>query len=202
MQHNNSMPCWAKYMRIVKDKDEVHVVRPDTEDFLDFCFEYFELWIWSCYNLTKSQRIIETCFPRHYQKIKMFMGNKNCQNSNIMIGYKRVYHKKLSLVWKMFDDLDAGNTLIFYDTSYRVMWNKPGNYLIFLKMWTQTPDHLQRFLVRIIIPWLCGWLIAKNKMSYTRNTIVNTLHDPETEYHVMNVYLSTRKDLDLDSEDD
>lgn len=196
MQHDDILPSWTKYMRIVKDKDEVYyLVRPDGEAFLDFCFECFEIWIWSSYKTTKAQHIMETCFPRHYQKIEVFMGNKECQNSNIMMGYKRVYHKNLSLVWKVFDDLDASNTLIFDDTPYRVMWNMRGTYLIFPKMYRQTPQQLQSFLEGTIIPWLLGWLYAKSKRTYTRNTIVNNIHDiidPETKY-VMDVYLSRRK---------
>ena len=70
-------------------------------------------------------------------KVNMFMSNKNCQNPNIMLGLKRVYHKNLSDIWKMFEDLDASNTLIFDDTPYRMMWNMPGTYLIFPKMWRQ-----------------------------------------------------------------
>ncbi len=127
MRHGDSMPAWAQHMRLVEDKNEVyHVVRPDAEKFLDFCGEYFELWIWSCYNLTKMQHITQKCFPKHHTKFKMFMSNKNCQNPNIMLGLKRVYHKNLSDIWKMFEDLDASNTLIFDDTPYRMMWNMPG----------------------------------------------------------------------------
>lgn len=135
MQHGDLMPDWGKNMQIVKDKDEVyHVVRSDIDAFFDFCNEYFELWIWICYKLTKAQHIMETCFPRHYNKIKVFISNINCQNFNIMMGYKRVYHKNLPFVWKVFEDLDASNTLIFDDTPYRVMWNMAGTYLIFPKM--------------------------------------------------------------------
>ena len=186
------MPAWAQHMRLVEDKNEVyHVVRPDAEKFLDFCGEYFELWIWSCYNLTKMQHITQKCFPKHHTKFKMFMSNKNCQNPNIMLGLKRVYHKNLSDIWKMFEDLDASNTLIFDDTPYRMMWNMPGTYLIFPKMWRQASEQLQSFLQGTMIPWLLGWLYAKDKRHYTFNTIVNQYNDSETNY-VLDVYLSMR----------
>lgn len=193
VKHGDSMPAWTQHMRIVEDKDEVyHVVRPDTEMFLDFCAEYFELWIWSCYNLTRVKHITQKCFPEHYIKFKVFMSNKNCQNPNIMLGFTRVYHKNLSDIWKIFEDLDANNTLIFDDTPYRVMWNMPGTYLIFPKMWRQTSEQLQSFLWEKIVPWLLGWLYARDKRVYTYNTIVNQYSDSETNY-VLGVYLSRRK---------
>lgn len=167
-------------------------MRPDVENFLEFCLEYFELWIWSCYNLRKAQHIMKTCFPRHWRKIKVILSNKECQNTDIMIGYNRVYHKNLSVVWKVFEDLDANNTLIFDDTPYRVMWNMPGTYLIFPKIWRQSQEHVQCFLEETILPWLCGWLYTKSKRTYTCTTIVNQQYDPETKY-VMEVYLSRRK---------
>ena len=180
-------------MQIFSDeKGQVYyAVRKDVDVFLDFCFQFFEVWIWSCYTLTKAQQIASICFHEHYQKFKVFLSNKSCQNANIMMGYRRVYHKNLTFVWDIFKDLHGDNTLIFDDTPYRVMWNMHGTYLIFPKMWNQTPVQLESFLEVTIIPWLLGWLCAKNKRIYTSNTIVNMSSDPKTN-HVIKVYLSRR----------
>ncbi|MCO5574323.1 hypothetical protein L7F22_028106 [Adiantum nelumboides] len=137
IQHGDDIPSWTGHMRFIKEDEICFAISPDVDVFLDFCFHYFEVWIWSCYNLDKAQHIIQTCFPSHHSHFMMLLSNKNCQNSNIMLGYKRVYLKNLSLVWDMFHDLHAENTLIFYDSPYRVMWNMQGTYLIFPKMWRQ-----------------------------------------------------------------
>ena len=64
LRYGDSMPTWTQYMQLLKDENEVyHVVRPDVETFLDFCDEYFELWIWSFYNLTRVKHITQKCFP-------------------------------------------------------------------------------------------------------------------------------------------
>ena len=41
-------------MRIVEDNNEIHAVRPDAEYFLNFCFEFFEAWVWSFHPLTHN----------------------------------------------------------------------------------------------------------------------------------------------------
>lgn len=186
-----SRPSWTRYMRIVKDNNEMHAVRGDAEYFLSFCFEFFEVWIWSCHRLKKAQCIISTCFPAQSHKFKMIMDNRYCQNSNFMIGYKRAYHKNLPKIWQLFDYLDEGNTIMFDDTPYRVMWNMRGTYMIFPKFWNQAIDLLGTFLKDVIIPWLCGWLYAKDKREYTINNYVKFYSDPETKY-VMECYMSQR----------
>ena len=67
-QYGDSIPKWAQYMRIVKDKDDVyHVVRPDVEEFLEFCFQWFEVWIWFHHEETsQAQCIMEICFLMYY----------------------------------------------------------------------------------------------------------------------------------------
>ena len=178
-------------MRIVKDNNEIHVVRQDAECFLKFCFEFFEVWIWSCHPLKKAQHIIKKCFPKQSDKFKVIMDYKYCQDSNFKIGHKRVYHKNLPVVWELFDYLDGNNTLIFDDSPYRVMWNMQGTYIIFPKFWKQRADVLGKFLQDEIIPWLCGWLFVRGKREYTIKKFVKFHADPETDY-VLQCYKSQR----------
>ena len=178
-------------MRIVEDNNEMHAVRLDAEYFLNFCFEFFEVWIWSCHSLKKAQHILKTCFPMQYHKFKIIMDKKHCQNSNFMIGYKRAYHKNLPVIWELFDYLDGSNTIIFYDTPYQVMWNMQGTYLIFPKFWNQPLHLLPNFLKDVIIPWLCGWLFVRNKREYTIKKFLDFHSDPETEY-ILKCYVSQR----------
>lgn len=119
------------------------------------------------------------------------MDSRYCQNSNFMIGYKRAYHKNLPIIWKLFDYLDGGNTIMFDDSLYRVMWNMRGTYMIFPKFWNQSIDLIGRFLKDVIIPWLCGWLYVKDKREYTIKNFVKFHLDPETK-HVMQCYMSQR----------
>ena len=121
IHHGVSMPSWTNHMRIVKDNNEIHVVRPDAEYFLKFCFEFFEVWIWSCHHLKKVQHIINMRFPKQSDKFKILLDYKYCQKSDFMIGYKRFYHKNLPIIWELFDYLDGSNTIIFYDSPYQVM---------------------------------------------------------------------------------
>ena len=186
-----STPSWANHMRIVEDNNEIHAVRPDAEYFLNFCFEFFEVWIWSCHPLKKAQHIMEMCFPTQYHKFKIVMDKKYCQNSNFMIGYKRAYHKNLPVIWELFDYLNEGNTILFDDTPYRVMWNMQGTYIIFPKFWNQSSHLLGSFLKDVIIPWLCGWLFVRDKREYTIKKFVKFHSDPETDY-ILQCYMSQR----------
>ena len=48
VEHGELIPYWAKYMCIVKESDNVyHVVHPDATEFLEFCFQWVEIWIWT-----------------------------------------------------------------------------------------------------------------------------------------------------------
>ena len=73
-----STPSWANHMRIVEDNNEIHAVRPDAEYFLNFFFEFFTIWIWSCHRLKKAQHIMKMCFPTQHHKVKIVMDNKYC----------------------------------------------------------------------------------------------------------------------------
>lgn len=193
MQHGDVCPDWAKHMHLVEENTSVwHLIRKDAFTFLDFCMQWFEVWIWSTNRLQRTRRILELCFPRHHQKFKVVAGHAACQKTDLLIGYRFVYHKNLDVAWRIFHDLDGNNTLIFDDTLYNVMWNMPGTYLIFPKMWNQNIEELQSFLETTISAWLLGWIYAKNKREYTCNTLVNeAAYDRETLY-VLEQYMRKR----------
>ena len=119
------------------------------------------------------------------------MDKKYYQNSNFMAGDKRAYHKKLPLIWELFDYLNEGNTILFDDTPYRVMWNMQGTYIISPKLWNQSSHLLGSFLKDVIIPWLCGWLFVRDKREYTIKKFVKFHSDPETDY-ILQCYMSQR----------
>ena len=73
------------------------------------------------------------------------------------------------------------------------MWNMPGTYLIFPKLWNQSGENMEIFLRGTIIAWLLGWIYAKDKREYTCNMLVNEAAcDRETEY-VLEQYKRKRK---------
>ncbi len=193
MQHGDVSPDWAKHMHLVEENTSVwHLICKDAFTFLDFCMEWFEVWIWSANRLQRTRRILELCFPQHHQKFKVVAGQAACQKTDLLIGYRFVYHKNLDVAWRIFHDLDGDNTLIFYDALYSVMWNMPGTYLIFPKMWNQSTEELQRFLETTISAWLLGWIYAKNKREYTCNTLVNEAACDRETLYVLEQYMTKR----------
>ena len=90
-----------------------------------------------------------------------------------------------------FDYLNEGNTILFDDTPYRVMWNMQGTYIIFPKFINQSSHLLGSFLKDVIIPWLCGWLFVRDKREYTIKKFVKFHSDPETDY-ILQCYMSQR----------
>lgn len=194
MQHGDLSPEWGKHMHLVEESTCVwHFVRKDAFTFLDFCMQWFEVWIWSTNRLQRTHNILKSCFPQHHQKFHVIAGQEACQKTDILIGYRFVYHKNLDRVWRIFHDLDGDNTLIFDDSLYSVMWNMPGTYLIFPKLWNQSGENMEIFLRGTIIAWLLGWIYAKDKREYTCNMLVNEAAcDRETEY-VLEQYKRKRK---------
>lgn len=193
MQHGDVFSDWAKHMHLVEESTSIwHLIRKDAFTFLDFCMQWFEVWIWSASRLQRTRRILELCFPQHHQKFKVIAGQAACQKTDLLIGYQFVYHKNLDVAWNIFHDLDGNNTLIFDDALYRVMWNMPGTYLIFPKMWNQSTKELQNFLATTISAWLLGWIYAKNKREYTRNTLVNEAACDRETLYVLKQYMRKR----------
>lgn len=114
MQHGDVYPDWGKHMHLVEESINIwHFIRKDAFTFLDFCMQWFEVWIWSTNRLQRTRRIIELCFPQHYQKFNVIAGQAACQKTDLLIGYQFVYHKNLDVAWRLFHDLDGNNTLIF-----------------------------------------------------------------------------------------
>ena len=176
MFYNEFIPAWAKKMRMVWENDTTcHIVRPDVEVYINFCFQCFEVWIYTCHKLIDAQHILCICFPSLYGKFKNVLGQGMCQRAPFCIYHKQAYYKNLTTIWQIpeFFDLNGDNTLIFDDTPCHVMWNMQGSYLVFPKMYKQCME-VKCFLVTTMIRWLCGWLSAKDRREYkTWKTLVN-----------------------------
>lgn len=190
VKHGEGVPYWSE-MRHVVEGDRQFWVRPDAEMFLNFCFKWFEVWIWSCYRLEKLKRTLQTVFPDHHKRFRRIVSQGKCTRAPFKMGStdKPVFHKNL----KDFPDLPP-DTIIFDDSAYKLMFNTLGSFLVFPKLEKQSKEVRACFLSTTIIHWLARWLLSKDRIEYTKRTIICEEGHPEDAY-VRRVYWKRRIDF-------
>lgn len=91
------MPYWPKMCRVVKG-DRQFWVRPDVEVFLNFCFRWFEVWIWSCYyRFEKLKCTLAMVFSNHHKRFNRVVSQVQCTRAPFKMGGidKPMFHKNL-----------------------------------------------------------------------------------------------------------
>ncbi|KAJ9184414.1 hypothetical protein P3X46_004144 [Hevea brasiliensis] len=113
--------------------------RPHCEDFLKFCFERFEVGIWSTTIEKNLNNTLECVMGRLKSKLLFVWGQEHCtdtgfkslENSN-----KPMFLKELEKLWEKINNsrrkqYSLSNTLVIDDKPYKALLNPP-NTAIFL----------------------------------------------------------------------
>lgn len=177
-KYGEQLPYWPE-MRHVVEGGKQFWVRPDAEVFLNFCFRWFEVWIWSCSRFEKLKRSLATVFPDHHKRFNRVVSQAQCTRAPFTMGGtdKPVFHKDL----KKFPDLPP-DTLIFDDSAYKLMFNSLGSFLVFPKLEKQSKEERACFLSSTVINWLAHWLISKDRIEYTKRTVICKDGQPDDAY--------------------
>lgn len=97
------------------------VTRPFLSDFLDFCFENFDVGIWSSRSRDNVINILNLVISREHISKFLFI-----EGGGII--------KKLSMIWDQYPEYNTENTLIFDDTLRKIIMNPRNNYVL-LEPW-------------------------------------------------------------------
>ncbi|KAH7404495.1 hypothetical protein KP509_15G028800 [Ceratopteris richardii] len=130
---------------------------PDSNAFLQWCLEHFNVWIWSAYDLDEVNKCIDTIFPMFRRKFMDIWGRDQCFWSF------SIHFKKLDHFWDKNVEYRPDNTLIINTISYRLFYNIRRCCLMLPKM---TISERLNYLLGTLCDQLWKWLIAPNCIEY------------------------------------
>ncbi|CAA7041956.1 unnamed protein product [Microthlaspi erraticum] len=102
--------------------------RPFLEEFLNFCFENFEVAVWSSRNPNNVERISEFLLGDLKSKLLFCWDMSHCARTNsgcLENQNKVIVFKELSIIWKRYGDFDETNTVLLDDSPYKALLNPP-----------------------------------------------------------------------------
>ncbi|KAH7437414.1 hypothetical protein KP509_05G070100 [Ceratopteris richardii] len=130
---------------------------PDNNAFLQWCFEHFNVWIWSAYDVDDVKKCIDTIFPMFRRKFIDIWGRDQC------FWNFSIHFKKLTHLWDKNVEYRPDNTLIIDTTAYRLFYNIRRCCLTLPKM---TINERLNYLSGTLCDQLWKWLIAPNYIEY------------------------------------
>ena len=148
-------------------------VKADAETFLDWCFQYFDVFVWTCCMHQKAMQLLQACFPNQYTMFKRGYSQEDCHKEgdftvDKLRNGKPVFYKKLARFWEEHQPTyTSANTLLVDDSEYKCVWNPPGTYLIVKKLAEQGKAEMLTYLTENVCKWLEKWLAAEDRTSFT-----------------------------------
>ncbi|TYG44100.1 hypothetical protein ES288_D11G071000v1 [Gossypium darwinii] len=111
--------------------------RPFCDDFLRFCFEKFEVGIWSSRNRRNLERVVDFLMGDMKQKLLFCWDSSHCTTTRFKtLGnrYKPLVFKELRKLWRKSDPnlpwekgyYNESNTLLIDDSPYKALLNPLG----------------------------------------------------------------------------
>ena len=131
----------------------------DAHEFLDWCIQFFNVFIWSACRSTKLSGIIDKVFPQQKPKFAGVLSQEHCSKPTWVVQNRQVFFKNLETFWALHPMYNKKNTLIIDDSYYKVFKNDRGTWLIVPETYHQ-PESKERysFLTEDLRNWLFLWL--------------------------------------------
>ncbi|GAB4828666.1 hypothetical protein Ancab_018332 [Ancistrocladus abbreviatus] len=110
--------------------------RPSCSDFLNFCFEQFDVGVWSSRSKRIVDRVVHYLMGDMKQKLIFCWDLSHCTKSNFRTlenRHKALVFKELRKIWEKYDpdlpwengDYNESNTLLLDDSPYKALLNPP-----------------------------------------------------------------------------
>ncbi|KAH7302170.1 hypothetical protein KP509_23G059300 [Ceratopteris richardii] len=131
---------------------------PDSNAFLQWCLEHFNVWIWSAYDLYELNKCIDTIFLEFRRKFTDIWGRDQC------FWKFSIHFKKQAHFWDKNVEYRPNNTLIIDSTSYMLFYNIRRCCVTLPQM---TISERINYLSGTLCDQLWKWLIAPNRIEYS-----------------------------------
>ena len=139
----------------------------DAHKFLDWCIQFFDVFIWSACRRPKLSRIIDVVFPQQKLKFAGVLSQEHCSKAKWLVQNRQVFFKNLHTFWGLHPSYNKKNTLILDDSYYKVFENEQGTWLIVPPLHHQTMEERYSFLIEELTNWLFLWLQNEDRQEYT-----------------------------------
>lgn len=141
----------------------------NVHEFLDWCIQFFDVFIWSACRRNKVFQIIDKVFPEQKPKFAGILSQEHCSKATWLMHDRVVFFKDLEKFWTHYPLYNTKNTLIIDDSHYKVFDNKIGSWLIVPELYHQHSKEMCNFLKGDLRDWLFLWLQNENRQMYTDN---------------------------------
>ena len=134
----------------------------NAHEFLDWCIQFFHVFIWSACRRTKLFQVIDKVFPRQKPKFAGILSQEHCSKASWLMQSRQVFFKKLETFWDLYPLYNTKNTLIVDDSYYKVFGNASRTWLIVPQLYHQHSKEMCNFLKEYFRDWLFLWLHNEN----------------------------------------
>ena len=139
----------------------------DAHEFLDWCIEFFHVFVWSACRRPKLCGIIDAVFPQQKLKLAGILSQEHCSKSSWLLEDRQVFFKNLHTFWGLHPSYNDKNTLMIDDSYYKVFNNEKGTWLIVPQLHHQIAEERSTFLKDELRNWLFLWLQNEDRQEYT-----------------------------------
>ncbi|XP_062167688.1 uncharacterized protein LOC133873901 [Alnus glutinosa] len=102
--------------------------RPYYEEFINFCFEKFEVGIWSSATGLNLNSALDCIMEGLKSKLLFIWDQGQCTDSGFKTLEKKdkpIFFKELKKIWDFYEHYSESNTLLIDDTPYKTLLNPP-----------------------------------------------------------------------------
>ncbi len=194
-------PAYADEMLKYDVLDKQVFCRKDSHFFLDWCLQFFNVFIWSTSLSRKVMSICNTIFPEQVPKITGFFSQAHCTQRSWQIQRKPVFMKDLSLFWKHTPGYNAQNTLIIDNSFYKVFQNPPQTWLVTPSLGHQSAEQREKFLTDTLKSWLFLWLQTDDREAYVADNVFDTGSDEFSDAVVIRLLDIQKKKVEAERQE-
>lgn len=175
-------PYWNMLQVVDMGGNKLLGEKCDAQRFVEWCFQHFDVFIWTCANKVNANRILRCFMPFHVHKFKGVLTQESCtmETKFERITRKPVFYKTLTTFWEAYPQYSPANTIMVDDSEYKTLWNPQGTACIVKKMEDQDPGEMQAYLTTILKGWLDAWLGVEDRILYTINTPLPIMKDDDS----------------------
>ena len=129
------LPEWEEELdKYYMEGGRVVLCHKDNHRFLDWCLQFFHVYVWSTSRGRKVNAILNQVFSQQRVRMGGELSQEHCARWHWTLYEKPIFFKHLSQFWRGFPQFGPTNTLIIDDSKYKVFQNPKGSWLVFPKM--------------------------------------------------------------------
>lgn len=122
----------GKCFEVVMNDGKIYkvAIRPWTKEFIDFCFENFEVAVWTAAQSEYAEKVVDLVFGDNKERLLFLWSRKSCQEIFVSYYPYMIMTKPLCFVWEKYMQFDESNTVIVDDNPDTCIENEDNAIVI------------------------------------------------------------------------